>query len=215
MNTLTPDQLLAQLRWRYAVKKFDPAKKVEPALWQQLEQVLQLSPSSYGLQPWLFVVVTDPAVRAKLKDAAWGQAQITDASHLVVFCVKKGMGPADAERLISHSAKTRGVPADTLAGYQQMINGSFAKFGPEEVDEWMTRQVYISLGMFLGSAAVLGVDACPMEGFDPAKFDEILGLTAKGYGSRVLATVGYRAADDPYVQLAKVRYPLEELLLHV
>lgn len=215
MAAISPDALLAQLRWRYATKKFDPARKIPADLWERLEDALILAPSSYGLQPWKFVVVTDPAVRAKLHPFAWNQSQILDASHLVVFCVKKGMGPVDADRLIRRTAEVRGVPVESLEAYKGMMLGSFSTQSTEAVDTWMTRQVYISLGVFLASAAVLGVDACPMEGFQPQKFDEVLGLTAKGYGSVVLAAAGYRTADDKYGQAAKVRYPKSEVIEHV
>lgn len=214
MTTLSPATAVAALGWRYAVKKFDPARKIAADTWAKLEDALRLSPSSYGLQPWKFVVVTDPAVRQRLRPVAWDQPQITDASHLVVFCVKKGMGQADAERLVKRIAQVRGLPAESLDGYKQMMSRSLSK-PAAEIDPWMTHQVYIALGVFLTTAAVLGVDACPMEGFQPDKFDEMLGLSAKGYGSVVLATAGYRAADDGYGQLAKVRYEPAEVIEHV
>jgi len=215
MAATTPDALLEQLHWRYATKKFDPAKKIPAGLWEKLEDVLTLAPSSYGLQPWKFVVVTDPAVRAKLHPVAWNQPQILDASHLVVFAVKKGVGPADADRLVRRVAEVRGVPVESLEAYKGMMLGSFGRQTTEQVDAWMTRQVYISLGTFLTAAAALGVDACPMEGFQPEKFDEILGLPAKGYGSVVLAAAGYRSPADKYAEAKKVRYPKAEVIEHV
>ncbi len=206
------DDVMAQLRWRYACKKFDAAKKIDAATWAKLEDALVLSPSSYGLQPWKFFNVVDPATREKLLPVSWGQKQIVDASHLVVFAVKANVGAADAEKLVALSAATRGVPASALDGYKNMMVGSLTRATPEQVREWMSRQVFIALGVFLSAAALLGVDACPMEGFQPEKYDEILGLPAKGYHSVVLATAGYRAADDAYAGLAKVRYPKAELV---
>lgn len=215
MPAVSADTVLGQLGWRYATKKFDAAKKIPSAVWDQLEEALRLAPSSYGLQPWKFFVVTDPAVRAKLHPAAWNQAQILDASHLVVFAVKKGMGPADAERLVKRVAEVRGVPVESLDGYKGMMAGSLSGKPTEEVDHWMTRQVYIALGVFLSAAALIGVDACPMEGFQPALFDEILGLPAKGYGSVVLATAGYRSPADNYAAAKKVRYKREDVIEHI
>jgi nitroreductase len=206
------DDVMAQLRWRYACKKFDAAKKIDAATWSQLEDALVLSPSSYGLQPWKFFNVVDPAVREKLLPFTWGQKQVVDASHLVVFAVKASVGVPEAERLISYSAATRGLPATALDGYKNMLVGSLSRATPEHVREWMSRQVFIALGVFLSTAALLGVDACPMEGFQPDKYDEILGLPAKGYHSVVLATAGHRAVDDPYAGLAKVRYPKAEIV---
>lgn len=209
---MTPDQLLAALNWRYATKKFDPARKIDPALWSALEDALVLSPSSYGLQPWKFIVVNDPAVRTQLLPASWGQRQIVDASHLVVFAVKADVGPADAEKLIALTSEIRGLPLESLAMYKGMMVGSLTKATPEAVRIWMTNQVFIALGQFLTACAMVDVDACPMEGFDPTQFDEILGLSARGYHACVVATVGYRAGDCPYAKLKKVRYEKSELV---
>src|SRR5262245_21216040 len=206
---------LAALNWRFAVKKFDPAKKIPAVTWQTLEHALVLSPSSYGLQPWKFYVIDDPAVRAKLLPASWNQNQIVDASHLVVFAVKEEVGPADARRLIDRTAEVRGVPAASLDPYHRMMVGSLTNLAPAEVEAWMTRQVFIALGVFLTTAAFVGVDACPMEGFEPDKYDGILGLRAKGYKSVVLAAAGYRHADDRLAAAAKVRYPHAEVVEHV
>lgn len=135
-----------------------------------------------------------------------------DADKLVVFAVKKDVSPADADRLIARTSQVRGVPAEALATYRGMMAGSLSRTPAEQVDVWMSRQVFIALGVFLTTAAVLGVDACPMEGFVPEKYDEVLGLGAKGYASRVVATAGYRAADDAYSGAKKVRYDLSEVV---
>jgi len=212
MSVLSTESLLAQLHWRYAVKKFDPARKIPANIWSALEETLVLSPSSYGLQPWKFFVVSNPALRESLLPFSWGQKQIVDASHLVVFAVKKDVGAADALRLIDRTVAVRGVSADTLEMYKNMMTRSLTNTPPAEVDIWMSRQVFIALGVFLTSCAVLGIDACPMEGFQHLKYDEILGLDAKGYSARVVATAGYRDANDLYGNAAKVRYPLSEIV---
>lgn len=212
MPALDPAAAAAALRWRYACKKFDPAKLIPPDTWAALEQSLLLSPSSYGLQPWKFFNVTSPAVREQLLPHSWGQRQIVDASHLVVFAVKKDVSAADADRLIARTGQVREVAVDTLAGYHKMVVGHVARTPADELDVWMSRQVFIALGVFLTTAAVLGVDTCPMEGFVPEKYDEVLGLTAKGYASRVVATAGYRAADDKAAGAKKVRYELSEVV---
>lgn len=206
--------LIDAMNWRYAVKKYDSAGKIPAEKWAALEQTLLLSPSSYGLQAMKFLVIDDKALRAKLRPASWDQSQITDADKLVVFLVKKDAGPADVQRFIDRISEVRRVPAEMLEGYKQMINQSVA-LPPEKVEAWLTRQVYIALGNFLTSAAVLGVDACPMEGFDKDKYDEILGLHAKGWKSIVVATAGVRASDDAYARNAKVRFPLSELVEHI
>lgn len=212
MSALKSDDVLAQLRWRYACKKFDPTKKIPAATWNQLEDSLVLSPSSYGLQPWKFFNVVDPAVRERLLPCSWGQKQIVDASHLIVFAVKANVGTDDAEKLIRTVSAVRDIPAAALEGYRNIMVGSLTRSTPEHVRGWMTHQVFIALGVFLTAAAMLGIDSCPMEGFQQEKYDEILGLPAKGYHSVVLATVGYRADDDAYAAFKKVRYPKSELI---
>jgi nitroreductase len=215
MTPVSPADAVAALNWRYAVKKFDPTRKIPAGTWAALEQSLVLSPSSYGLQPWKFVVVETPAVREQLLPHSWNQRQVVDASHLVVFAVKKDVAPADAERLIARTAEVRGMSAAALDGYKGMMVGSLSRTPAPEVDVWMSRQVFIALGVFLTTAAMLGVDACPMEGFVPERYDEILGLGVKGYASRVVATAGYRHPDDGYARLAKVRYAPAEVVERV
>ncbi len=212
MSNINAESILAALRWRYACKKFDPTKTIPDETWNLLEDSLILSPSSYGLQPWKFFVVSDRSIREKLLPVSWGQRQIVDASHLVVLSVKADVGAKDAEKLISHTASVRNVPATSLDGYKGMLIGSLTRSTPEQVREWMSRQIFIALGFFLSTAAHLGVDACPMEGFQPEKYDGILGLPAKGYHSVVVVTAGYRAADDANGSLPKVRYPKAELI---
>lgn len=209
------DGVLEQLRWRYATKKFDPSRRIPTDLWTKLESAMMLSPSSYGLQPWRFVVVTDAEVRRTLRQAAWNQPQITDASHLVVFCVKKNMTAAEADRWVRRIAEVRGQPVETLEGMRQTMAGSLARKEVEEVNAWMSRQVYIALGMFLCTAAVIGIDACPMEGFENDKYDTILGLESQGYGSVVLGAAGYRSVDDAYAAAAKVRYDRSDVFTHI
>ena len=199
MNAIHPQQLLRQLNWRYATKQFDPNRKISARDWAALEEALRLTPSCGGLQPWKFIVVTDPAARAKLLPASFGQAQITDASHLVVFTAKKNFSEADVDAFINHTAVTRGVSAESLAPFRGMLVGGIVQSMDEKArDAWARNQVYIALGNFLTSAALLGIDACPMEGFDRAQFDEILGLNAKGLATAVIATVGYRLPADKY-----------------
>lgn len=214
MSAISAETALARLNWRYAVKKFDPTKTIPPATWAALEQALALSPSSYGLQPWRFVVVTDPEMKKKLRAAGYNQPQITDCSHLVVFCAKAPLTLTDTERHVERTAEVRGVPVSTLDGFRKMVAGVASK-PPEEGTWWAARQTYIALGVFLATAAMIGVDACPMEGFDPPQFDEILGLKAHGVKSFALAAAGYRAADDKYGTLAKVRLPIEEVIIRV
>ncbi len=214
MHTITREHLINQLQWRYATKQFDPNRKIAPADWAALEETLVLTPSSFGLQPWKFIVVSDPALRERLVPVSWGQRQIAEASHLVVFTVKRNLGEKDIAGYLDRIAEVRGAPVESLASLRDMMVGSLIRGMAEETRRaWATNQVYIALGNFLTCAAVLGIDACPMEGIEPAKYDEILGLTQQGLSTVVVATAGYRAASDKYAQLRKVRFPKPEVLV--
>ena len=215
MNVINSKQLLGQLNWRYATKQFDPNRKISDQDWATIEQALLLTPSSGGLQPWKFIVVTDPAVRAKLLPASYGQAQIADASHLVVFAAKKNFNEADVDAFINHTAVTRGVSVESLAPFRDALVGGIVQSMDEPArDAWARNQAYIALGNLLTSTALLGIDACPMEGFDRAQYDEILGLKARGLASAVIATVGYRASTDKYANAPKVRFSKEQVFAH-
>lgn len=209
MTVFDPRAVTERLGWRYATKKFDATKKIPADVWSALEKSLVMAPSSYGLQPWKFVVVTDAAVRAKLKPASWEQTQITDASHLVVLCRKLEVTTADVDAYVKDICATRGASPESLAQYRGMMVGSVtnpAGLPGGSMEIWTRSQVYIALGFFLSAAAMMGVDACPMEGFNPAVYDEVLGLKGTGYTAVVLATAGYRAPDDALSGMKKVRF---------
>jgi nitroreductase len=216
MSTINSKQLLEQLNWRYATKQFDPNRKISAADWNTLEEVLRLSPSSSGLQPWRFIIVTDPAMRAKLLPASYGQRQISEASHLVVFASKNNLDVADVDAHVRHLAAGQGVSIEALAPFRGVLVGGIVQALDEPArNAWARNQTYIALGNLLTSAALLGIDACPMEGFDRAQYDEILGLKAKGYASAVIATLGYRSPEDKYAAVPKVRFPKEQLIVRV
>jgi nitroreductase len=216
MNSIDPKQLLNQLNWRYATKQFDPQHRISPQDWATLEEALVLTPSSFGLQPWKFVVVADPAKREQLVPVSWGQRQVADASHLVVFAVKKNLAAGDIDGYVKRISEVRGLPSEALAGFRDMMVGSLLN-GRDEASRlgWATRQVYIALGNFLTSAALLGIDACPMEGIQPAKYDEILGLDKQGLSTVVVAAAGYRAETDKYAALKKVRFDKADVFLQI
>jgi nitroreductase len=205
-NFIAPHQLVSNLQWRYATKKFDPTRKIPDPIWSALEDSLVLAPSSFGLQPWKFFVIQDQNLRQQLLPHSYNQTQVVEASHLVVFAIKTQLDVAYADRYLERMAEVQGIPIDTLAGFGNMLKGFLAK-PPLSLDEWAVRQVYIALGQFMASAAMVGVDTCPMEGFIPAKYDEILGLPQQGYRSVVLCPAGYRDPTDKHASRPKVRFP--------
>ena len=216
MSSITSQQLLTQLNWRYATKQFDTQRQISASDWATLQEALVLTPSSAGLQPWQFIDVIDPAVRAKLKPASYGQAQITDASHLVVFAAKSNIGEADVDTHLKNVAAIQGVDIEKLLPLRNMIIGGIVN-GLDQAARaaWARNQVYIALGNLLTSAAVLGIDACPMEGFDRAQYDEVLGLKSKGLATAVIATLGYRSTTDKYATAPKARFPKEQVFVTV
>jgi nitroreductase len=215
MKTIDGSQVVEALNWRYATKQFDKTRKISPEQWTHLEEAVRLAPSSLGLQPWTFIVVETPAVREELKAASFGQPQITDASHLVVFAAKKDYTQADTDAYLARVGEVRGAPPEALAPFRSMVEGSLMSKEGDARAVWLARQVYIALGVLLTTAAVMGIDACPMEGISPPDYDRILGLEEKGLTALAVATVGYRSSEDKYAEMKKVRFPAEQVILHV
>lgn len=216
MEPIAPDLLRDVLNWRYATKRFDPDKRIDEATWSSLEDSLVLTPSSFGLQPWKFVVVRDRQVREQLVKGSWGQRQVADASHLVVFAIKSDFGEAEIDSHLNRIAAVRSTPLESLTGYREVMMGHLIQSRDEVARKnWATNQTYIALGNFLTSAALLGVDACPLEGIEPAKYDTILNLESQGLTTVVAAAAGYRHPDDKYATAQKVRFPKPEVLQEV
>ena len=205
--------LLDNLNWRYATKKFDATKKIAPADLNTLKEAVRLAASSYGLQPFKVVLVENPEIREKLKAAAWGQTQITDASHLFVFANDLNAGPESVAAYIKNISETRGLPTEALGGFADMMNGVISNLSQEAKNIWTSKQTYIALGTLLAAAAELKIDATPMEGFNPAQFNEILGFDKLGLNAAVIATVGYRHDEDEAQHYKKVRKSQEELFI--
>lgn len=211
----TPVDLQRQLNWRYATKRFDPSKKIPAETWQALEQALLLTPSSFGLQPWKFVVVDTPALRQELRQHSWGQSQVSDADRYVVFAGMRTLTVDDVDRFLRRQCEVRGVTMESLAGYRGMLVGFLEKgWASGDLAGWNARQTYIALGQFMAAAAMLGVDTCPMEGIDMRGYDKVLGLDGTPFTTLCACAAGFRAADDKYATVAKVRFPLAEVVEH-
>jgi nitroreductase/dihydropteridine reductase len=207
--------LIDNLKWRYATKKFDATKKISAGQLDELLTAVQLSPSSYGLQSYKILVVENPEVRQQLREAAYGQPQLTDASHVIVFASETTIDEKFVNRFVDNIVETRHIPREAVSGYEETMVGTVNRLAEDQKITWSHKQIYIALGTLLTAAADLHIDACPMEGFQNGKFDEILGLKEKGLTASVIAPIGFRAEDDDYSHYAKVRRPKSELFIHV
>lgn len=212
---ITHEEILSALSWRYATKVFDPAVRLEDSEVDALLEATRLSASSFGLQPWTFILLDDPARRAPLKEHSWGQSQVVDSSHLVIFCRPISFGVPQIEALIKLSEEERGLPAGSLDGYKKMMLGWLKSRSPQQLVDWMDKQIYLALGTLMMAAALRGVDTCPMEGFDPQKYDELLGLEARGLRSVVLCPLGRRSTGDKYATAKKVRFPAKDVIVRL
>ena len=206
------DYIENQLIWRYATKRFDAARKISTRDWQTLELALRDAPSSFGLQPWRFITVADMNLRRQLKELSWNQPQVVDASHLIVLAARTSVDPAYVESFLKYTAEVRGQNPKELEGYGSMINNFVASMpSPVAVESWCTHQTYLALGMLLSTAAMLQIDACPLEGIDRAAYNNALGMADGEYSVKVAVALGYRAADDSLSLAPKVRFASEKI----
>ncbi len=213
MATISSTDLIEQLKWRYAVKEFDSRKKIPEELVSALEDSLILTPSSFGLQPWKFFIIEDEAIKDQLPEISWNQPQPRDCSHMVALAIKRSFAEADVSRFIDCLATSRNVSVESLEGYKQFAGGFVAQGVSEGwIEHWSTHQVYIAIGQLMSSAALLGIDACPMEGIQADKYDEILGLNGTDYHVVLGCALGYRSENDKYATMNKARFPREEMI---
>jgi len=197
--------------WRYATKKFNSEKKISEADFEILKDAIQLSSSSYGLQPYKVLIVENEEIRKQLQPASWGQSQIVDASHLFVFANIANVDEEYINNFAQNVATTRNIPFENVKGYADFMIGKITTLTTEEQAIWTAKQTYLALGNLLNAAAELKIDVTPMEGFDPKQYDEILGLKEKGLHAALVATVGYRHHEDDTQHYIKVRKPKSEL----
>ena len=213
--SVSPSDLRAALNFRYATKAFDPGRSIPDETWDAMLDSLVLAPSSFGLQPWRFLVIEDPATRARLREVSWNQGQVTDADKLVVFTSRTDLTPEDTARWLARVAEVQGQDPADLEGFGKVVDGFANNMSVEQRHAWNIRQTYIALGQFMTSAAVLGIDTCPLEGLDPASYDRILGLEGSGYATCVGCAAGYRSPDDHHAARPKARFPREEVIQSV
>ena len=204
---------ISALNWRYATKRFDDAKTVSEADLATLRNAINLTATSFGLQPFRVAVVSDQATKDRLQEAAYNQIQVGTASHVFVFAAKTDVTPEYVDAFIRRLAEGRELGYEALSGYGDYIKGSLKGKSPEFFQAWNTRQAYIALGSLMIAAGELQIDGCPMEGFDAEKFNDILGLSERGLTAVVMCPVGYRSPEDASQHYTKVRLSEEELFL--
>lgn len=203
--------LIKQLEWRYATKLFDAKKKVSAGNIKQLQRAIQLSASSYGLQLYKVIIINDLEIREQLRHVSWNQMQITDASHLFVFCNYTSIKDSYIDNYIDLVSRTRSLDKADLTEYADFMKNKLAEKSPPEQKNWLERQPYLALGNLLVACAELGIDACPMEGFEPQGYNDILNLGSQGLHACVIAAIGYRSDKDYSQFKKKVRKPVEEM----
>lgn len=206
---------IESLNWRYATKKFDASKKVSNEQLETILEATRLSASSYGLQPYHIFVVTNSEIREKLKPVSWGQSQITDASHLIILASKTTFNNELINEYLSNIADTRKLPVDSLKGYGDFMKSKLIPLSDAVKETWASKQTYIALGNLLSAAAVIEVDTCPIEGFEPTAYDEILGLSEKNLTATVVAAIGFRSDEDDTQHYKKVRQSKEKIFTHI
>lgn len=208
-------QFIKDANWRYATKKFDPSRKVSAEDLETLKEAIRLSSSSYGLQPYTIFIIENPEIRAQLQPVSWGQSQIVDASQLIVFANITNLGDTEIDAYFDNLTSTRGIPMEAVQGYVDFMKSKINPLSPEAKSNWTAKQTYLALGNLLNAAAELKIDVTPMEGYEPEKYNEILGLTEKGLNAAVIATIGYRHEEDSTQHFAKVRKSTEELFINL
>ncbi|MBO3116507.1 NAD(P)H-dependent oxidoreductase [Winogradskyella sp. DF17] len=207
--------IIESLNWRYATKKFDASRTLPDAKIQVLKEAFNLTALSYGLQTLKLVVIADRTARERLVEVAYGQRQVADASHLFVLCIQSEIDANDIDSHFQTVKQIRNTPDEILEPFKAQLKSTIDSMPEIKKLDWASRQAYIALGNLMTVCAVEEIDSCPMEGFIPGKLDEILKLNEKGLKSVLLLPVGYRAEDDMFAELKKVRKSLSETVIEL
>lgn len=208
------EQIVKALQWRYAVQNFDPAKKVGEDDLKTILESARLAPSSFGLEPWQFIVVENAEVRGKIQAVSYGQPKVSESSHLIIIARRTDTRDSIVSERIARTAKIQSQEESSLDGFKQMLDGVIASRDDAALDIWNSRQAYIALGIMMETASLLGIDNAAMEGFDPMAVDEILGLKEKNLTATVMLALGYRG-EDASATRPKVRRDFEEVVTFV
>ena len=207
--------IIEQLKWRYATKKFDSNKILTKQSIEQLKEAFNLTATSYGLQPVTLVIVKDKEQRKDLLPHSWNQQQVVDASHLLIFCVEEKLNPEYIQNYFKRVKTIRNTPDTILKPFEEFLLNSFEEQSSAEIRTWATNQAYLALGNLLTVCAAKNIDACPMEGFNPKEYDRILGLNKKGLTSVLLLPIGYRDKSDFMANEKKVRKTMDEVIIEL
>lgn len=206
--------LLENLKWRYATKIFENEKKVSKQDLDILKEAIQLTPTSYGLQPFKILIIKDLKIRIKLSTASYDQPQITTASHLFIFCNYTELPKNEIENYIQLTAKTQNISPKNLEGYKQLITNDLKQRNQKELQNWSKNQNYIAMSNLLNACAELKIDACPMEGFDNEAYNEILDLNKLQLNASIIVPIGYRAIHDNSQFREKVRKGFDQIFIN-
>ncbi len=208
-------KILEQLEWRYATKKFDESKKLSEEKLSTLKEAFNLTATSYGLQPLKLVVVSNPEKIKELVPMSYNQGQVGNASNILVICTETKVDEKYIRNYFDLVEKTRNTPRDVLSSFEEFLVSDFGKKTQDEIDVWAAKQAYLAIGNLLTVCAVEEIDACPIEGFVPSQYDEYLQLTEKGLKSVLVLAVGYRAEDDMFSEMKKVRKGVENMVIEI
>ncbi len=207
--------IIEKLQWRYATKKFDASKKLSEEKLEILKEAFNLTATSYGLQPLKMVIISDSEIKKQLVPMTMQQQQVNDASHVLILCIETNLDAAYIKRYFNDVEQTRNTPRHILEPFEQFLIEEFSAKPQDQILNWMTKQAYLALGNLLTVCALEDIDACPIEGFEPKKYDEFLGLKEKGLQSVLVLPVGHRAADDLHASLKKVRRGTSQVIMEL
>lgn len=213
-DTTMATDTIKKLQWRYATKKFDSSKKISKEKLHILMQAFNLTATSYGLQPLKMIVVSDSKTKEQLVPITMEQRQVADASHVLVLCVEERLNKSFIKEYFSRVAAIRNTPKAILKPFETFLIDSFSEKEAAEIQQWMEKQAYIALGNLLTVCAYEEIDACPIEGFEPKKYDAFLHLKKKNLKSVLVLAIGHRAVDDMFADFKKVRRGVEEVVIH-
>jgi len=207
--------IIEKLKWRYATKKFDASKRLSQSKLNVLTESFNLTATSYGLQPLKMLVIGNTALKEQLVPITMKQQQVKNASHVLVLCTETEMNSDYIKQYFNLVAETRNTSRDVLSSFEGFLIDEFSEKSKMSVETWMAKQAYLALGNLLTVCALEDIDSCPIEGFEPKKYDELLGLKEKGLQSIVVLAVGYRAEDDFFSGLEKVRRGVDEVVIQM